>query len=256
VIYTEHGFSMYRISALAAGARPIEVSERERVVDVDSILQGITPATRLVFVTNPGNPTGTLITDDEIARLADALPDHVLLVLDGAYAEFTEGYDGGAALIGTRENVVMTRTLSKIYGLGGLRVGWGYGPARVIDTLNRVRGPFNLGRAQLATAEAAMRDREFVGKCRSENARMRTWLSEALAKIGVLSDPSSANFILARFASIAEADTCEAGLRGDGILVRKVAGYKLPNCLRITVGTESDCRRVVASIRRIKEGSH
>ncbi|MGI9391302.1 MAG: histidinol-phosphate transaminase [Boseongicola sp.] len=255
VIYTEHGFSMYRIAALAASARPVEVAERERVVDVEEILEGITPATRIVFVTNPGNPTGTMVDDSEIALLADALPENVLLVLDGAYAEFAEGYDGGAALIDGRENVVMMRTLSKIYGLGGLRVGWGYGPAHIIDTLNRVRGPFNLGAAQLAAAEAAVRDREFVDQCRSENARMRAWLSEALTEIGVPSDASSANFVLARFASIAEVDACETGLREDGILVRKVAGYKLPDCLRITVGTESDCRRVVASIRRCKEGA-
>ena len=253
VIYTRHGFSMYRIAALAAGARPVEVPERERVVDVDAILSAITSATRLVFVTNPGNPTSTVISDDEIARLANALPEHVLLVLDGAYAEFANGYDGGGALIDTRENVVMTRTFSKVYGLGGLRVGWGYGPAHVIDTLNRIRGPFNLGTAQLAAAEAAVRDREFVERCRNENARMRVWLSKALAEIDVPSDASNANFVLARFASVAEADACEAGLREDGILVRKVAGYKLPECLRITVGTESDCRHVVASIRRCKE---
>ena len=149
----------------------------------------------------------------------------------------------------------MTRTFSKIYGLGGLRVGWGYGPAHVIDTLNRIRGPFNLGTAQLAAAEAAVRDRDFVERCRSENARMRDWLTEALAEIDVPSDASCANFILARFASVSEADACEEDLREDGILVRKVAGYKLPKCLRITVGTESDCRRVVASIRRFKERS-
>ena len=254
VIYTRHGFSMYRISALAASATPVEVPERERIVDVDAILSAVTAATRLVFVTNPGNPTGTVISDGEIARLADALLDHVLLVLDGAYAEFADGYDGGAALIDARENVVMTRTFSKIYGLGGLRVGWGYGPAHVIDTLNRVRGPFNLGTAQLAAAEAAMRDRDFVERCGAENARMRVRLAEALAGIGVPSDPSCANFILARFSDQGEADACETALREDGILVRKVAGYKLPDCLRITVGTEPDCERVAASIRRFKEG--
>jgi len=255
VIYTEHGFSMYRISALAASAQPVEVAKRKRVVDVDAILRAVTPATRVVFVTNPGNPTGTVITEAEIARLAGALPDCVLLVLDGAYAEFADGYDGGAALIDARENVVMTRTFSKIYGLAGLRVGWGYGPAHVIDTLNNVRGPFNLGAAQLAGAEAAMRDREFVERCRSGNARMCAWLAAALAELGVPSDPSFANFILARFFDQAEAEACEASLREDGILVRKVAGYKLPSCLRITVGTESDCRRVVASIQGFKEGS-
>ena len=119
VIYTEHGFSMYRIAALAASAQPVEVPERARVVDVDAVLSAVTDATRIVFITNPGNPTGTLIGDDETARLAAELPEHVLLVLDGAYAEFADGYDGGAALVDARENVVMTRTFSKIYGLGG-----------------------------------------------------------------------------------------------------------------------------------------
>ena len=127
VIHTEHGFSMYRISALAAGASPIEVAERERMTDVNAILAACTENTRMVFIANPNNPTGTMIGDGEVARLAEKLPEHVLLVLDGAYAEYIEGYDGGAALVDRRENVVMTRTFSKLYGLGGLRVGWGYG---------------------------------------------------------------------------------------------------------------------------------
>jgi histidinol-phosphate aminotransferase len=253
VIHTEHGFSMYRISALAAGATPVEVPERERTVDVDAILAGVTKKTRLVFIANPGNPTSTMIGGNETARLAAELPEHVLLVLDGAYAEYVDGFDGGAALVEARENVVMTRTFSKLYGLGGLRIGWGYGPQAIIDNLNRVRGPFNLSDTQLVTAEAAIRDREWAERCRSENARMRGWMQHALAELGVPSDTSSANFILARFASEAEADACEAALRGDGILVRKTKGYKLPNCLRITVGSEADCRRVVTSVTRFKE---
>ncbi len=254
VIYTEHGFSMYRILALGAGATPVVVPEKTRVVDVDAILGAVTEATRLIFVTNPGNPTGTMIGEGEIVRLADNLPDHVLLVLDGAYAEFAEGFDGGASLIETRENVVMTRTFSKLYGLGGLRVGWGFGPVHVIETLNRLRGPFNLGAPQLATAEAAMRDRVSAEHYRAENARLRTWLSEAMAGHGVASDPSHGNYILARFADADEADACEAVLRDDGILVRKVAGYGFPEALRITIGTEPDCARVVASVRRFREG--
>lgn len=252
VIHTEHGFSMYRISALASGARPVEIRERERKVDVDAILAGVTDRTRLVFIANPANPTGTMIGGNETARLAAELPPQVLLVLDGAYAEYVDGFDGGAALVDSRDNVVMTRTFSKLYGLGGLRIGWGYGPAHVVDTLNRVRGPFNLSETQLVTAEAAMRDRDWADRCRAENARMRDWLQHALAELGVPSDTSSANFVLARFASEAEAGACEAALREDGIVVRKVAGYKLPECLRITVGTEADCRRVVASVRRFR----
>ena len=254
-IHTEHGFSLYPILAKAAGATPVEVPERDRTVDVDAILNGVSDRTRLVFIANPANPTSTMIGGNETARLAAELPDHVLLVLDGAYAEFVDGFDGGASLVESRENVVMTRTFSKLYGLGGLRIGWGYGPQAIIDNLNRVRGPFNLSETQLATAEAAMRDREWVERCRSENARMREWLQHALAELGVPSDTSSANFILARFGSPDEADACEAALREDGILVRKTAGYKLPNCLRITVGSEADCRRVATSVRRFKEAS-
>lgn len=252
VIHTEHGFSMYRISALASGARPVEVPERDRRVDVDAILAGVSERTRIVFIANPGNPTGTMIGADQTERLARDLPPHVLLVLDGAYAEYNEGFDGGAALVDARQNVVMTRTFSKLYGLGGLRVGWGYGPHHVIDALNRVRGPFNLSQTQLATAEAAVRDRDWADRCRTENARLRDWLQHALAELGVPSDTSSANFILARFSGRDEAEACEAHLRRDGILVRKVAGYKLPDCLRITVGSEADCRRVVASVGTFK----
>lgn len=252
-IHTEHGFAMYRISTLAAGGTPVEVPEQERKVDVDAILGEVTPRTRLVFVANPANPTGTMLGADDLGRLAADLPGHVLLVLDGAYAEYVEGYDGGAGLVEARENVVMTRTFSKIYGLGGLRVGWAYAPSHVIDVLNRVRGPFNLGAAQLAAAEAAVRDRAFVERARSENARMRTWLAKALAELGVVSDTSTANFVLARFGSVEESETCEAHLRSVGLLVRKVGGYKLPNCLRITVGDEPSCRRVVQAIARFKE---
>ncbi|MEP3441954.1 MAG: histidinol-phosphate transaminase [Sulfitobacter sp.] len=253
VIHTEHGFAMYRISALAAGATPVEVPEHERVTDVDAILKACTDKTRLVFIANPNNPTGTMIAEADVARLAEGLPPQALLVLDGAYAEYVEGYDGGAALVDQRDNVVMTRTFSKIYGLGGLRVGWGYGPAHVIDVLNRVRGPFNLSNAALAAAEAAVRDVAYVDYCRKENARWRSWMADALAKLGVPSDVSLANFILARFTSQAEAEACDLHLQSQGLIVRRVAGYKLPSCLRITVGDESGCRRVVHAVRQFKE---
>jgi histidinol-phosphate aminotransferase len=253
VLFTEHGFSMYRISALAAGATPVEAKERERVTDVDALLNACTDKTRLVFVANPNNPTGTMIGGNEIARLADGLPPKALLVLDGAYAEYVEGFDGGAGLVDSRDNVVMTRTFSKIYGLGGLRIGWGYGPKPLIDILNRVRGPFNLSQAQMAAAIAAVRDQEYVTKCRVENTRLRAWLAEALAELGVPSDTSTANFILARFASEEEAVACDAYLKSQGLIVRLVKGYKLPNCLRITVGDESSCRRVAHAVAGFKE---
>ncbi len=252
VIHTAHGFAMYRISTLAAGAKPVEVSERDRITDVDAILSACNRRTKLVFIANPNNPTGTMIGLSEVRRLAEGLPDHTLLVLDGAYAEYVEGYDAGAALIDERENVVMTRTFSKIYGLGGLRVGWGYGPQRIIDVLNRIRGPFNLSTAALVTAEAAVRDQAWVRRCRAENAKWRDWLARTLAEMGVPSDIATANFVLARFADAAEADACDAHLRSEGIIVRRVAGYKLPQCLRITVGDEASCRRVAHAVGQFK----
>lgn len=254
VIHTEHGFGMYKINALAAGATPVEVKERERVTDVDNILAACGPKTALVFIANPNNPTGTMIAPGEVARLADALPPQSLLVLDGAYAEYVDGYDGGAALVEARENVIMTRTFSKIYGLGGLRIGWGYGPRHVIDVLNRIRGPFNLSQAALNAAEAAIRDVAYVDHCRTENARMRNWMSDALAEIGVPSDVSLTNFVLARFASPEEAVACNAHLTAQGLLVRPSASYNLPNCLRISVGDEPSCRRVVHAVRQFKNG--
>jgi len=255
VIHTEHGFAMYRISALAAGATPVEVPEKDRVTDVDAILAACTKRTKIVFIANPNNPTGTMIGTQEVARLAEKLPKQTLLVLDGAYAEYVDHYDGGAALVAARENVVMTRTFSKLYGLGGLRVGWGYGPQAIIDVLNRVRGPFNLSTAALAAAEAAVRDRAWAEKCRADNARLRVWLAGALAEHGVPSDVSMANFILARFADAQEAEACDDYLKSLGLIVRRVGGYNLPNCLRITVGDEASCRRVAHAVGQFKGGA-
>jgi histidinol-phosphate aminotransferase len=219
---------------------------------VDAILAACGPAARLVFLANPNNPTGTMIGLAEIERLAKGLPGGAILVLDGAYAEYVEAYDGGAELATRLPNVFMTRTFSKIYGLGGLRIGWGYGPKAIIDVLNRIRGPFNLSTAQMEAAEAAVRDRDHVDRCRAENTRMRAWLAEALAEKGVPSDTSTANFILARFADEAEAVACDAFLQSQGLIVRRVAGYGLPNCLRITVGDEASCRRIAHAIGQFK----
>ncbi|MFV1440774.1 MULTISPECIES: histidinol-phosphate transaminase [unclassified Phaeobacter] len=255
VLFTEHGFAMYRISALAAGATPVEVAERERVTDVDALLAGCSERTRLVFIANPNNPTGTMIGTADLARLADGLPRGALLVLDGAYAEYVEDYDAGAELVASRDNVVMTRTFSKIYGLGGARVGWGYAPKVIIDVLNRVRGPFNLSSTALAGAEAAVRDAEYTEHCRQENAKWRGWLAEALAELGVPSDTSCANFILARFASPEEAGACDAFLQSRGLIVRRVSGYKLPAALRITVGDETACKQLVAAVKAFKDGA-
>lgn len=254
VIHTEHGFAMYRISTLAHGATPVEVPERDRMVDVDAILAACNDRTRLVFFSNPGNPTSTMISEKEVERLADNLPPHVILVLDGAYAEYVEDFDAGKAIVEARQNVVMTRTFSKIYGLGGLRVGWGLAPQHIIDVLNRVRGPFNMSNAALAAAEAAVRDTAFTEKCRLDNARWRSWMVDALNGMGVATDPSTANFVLARFADEAEALACNDHLLAQGIIVRHPKSYGFPHALRITVGDESGCRRVIHAITQFKEG--
>ncbi|RMF37700.1 MAG: histidinol-phosphate transaminase [Alphaproteobacteria bacterium] len=251
VIHTEHGFAMYRIAALAAGARPVEVAERERVTDVDAILAACTERTRLVFIANPNNPTGTMIGPEEVERLAAGLPERALLVLDGAYAEYvrTPGYDAGAALVEARGNVVMTRTFSKIYGLAALRVGWAYAPDHVVAVLNRVRGPFNVSLPALGAAQAAVGDVDYTEHCAVLNEVWRDWLAKELAAAGVPSDPSHGNFILARFADARMAEACDAALRARGLIVRGMASYKLPDCLRITVGDETACRRVAETVQ-------
>ncbi len=205
VITTQHGFSIYPILARAAGAVPVTVPEQTRVVDVDAMLAAITPRTRVVFLANPANPTGTMIPEGDLWRLAAGLPGHVVLVHDGAYAEYVDGFDGGAALVDAHPNVIMTRTFSKIYGLGGLRIGWGYAQRDMIDVLTRLRQPFNLSDLQMAAAMAAVRDRDFVAMCRHENATWRRWLTDSLRQTGVQCDESHANFVLARFMDATEA---------------------------------------------------
>jgi len=214
----------------------------------------VTERTKIVFVANPNNPTGTMVPLSELERLADGLPPRVLLVLDGAYAEYVDGYDGGAAMVDARDNVVMTRTFSKLHGLGGLRIGWGYGPAHVMDVLNRLRGPFNLSNMQLEVAEAALGDAAHITRSLSENARLRDWLADRLNAAGVATDRSFANFVLARFASAEQAAACNAALLADGLIVRQVSSYGLPEALRITVGDESACRRVAHVIDRFMGG--
>ena len=253
VIHTEHGFAMYRISALAVGAQPVVTKENNRHTDVDAILGACNKKTKLIFIANPNNPTGTMIDAAEVQRLADGIPEQCLLVLDGAYTEYVSNFDGGASLVQDRENVFMTRTFSKMYGLGGLRIGWGYGSKHVIDILNRIRGPFNLSTLALAAANSALTDVEYVDNCRNENTRLREWLSSSLSNLGIESDRSFANFILARFKRSEDASACFKFLSNEGLLVRQVANYNLPTCLRITIGDEVACKRVYDSIRSFLE---
>lgn len=252
VMHTEHGFAMYRISALAAGATPVEVPERDRRVDVEAILARATDATRLVFIANPANPTATFLPMEDLTRLADGLPATCILVLDGAYAEFVDGYDGGKALVEARENVVMMRTFSKAYGLGGLRVGYGYAPRAIVDVLNRIRGPFNLSGVALAGAEAAVRDLDWVAECLRVNATERARLTGGLRQLGLGCDESFANFVLVRFADEAEALAADVHLKQAGIIVRHPKNYGFPQALRITVGKPEDNSRVLGALADFK----
>ena len=253
IIHTQHGFSMYPVLIHMAGASPVCVPEAERRVDVEAILGAVSDRTRIVLLTNPGNPTGTRLTDVELTRLADGLPGEVILVIDGAYTEYAAGFDGGAALAGARDNVLMTRTFSKIYGLGGLRIGWGYGSREMIEVMTRIRQPFNLSELQMAAAEAAVRDRGWIETCTALNADQRTRLTGAIRQLGLACDDSEANFVLARFADAPQAKAAQQALMEDGILVRAVAGYGFPEALRITVGDAEQTGRVIAALTRWRE---
>ncbi|WP_373355981.1 histidinol-phosphate transaminase [Pseudoroseicyclus sp. CXY001] len=248
IIHTEHGFSMYPILAHMAGATPVCVPEKERRVDPAAILAAVTERTRVVLVTNPGNPTGTILSEEELTALADALPAEVILVIDAAYIEFAGGAEGGLSLAASRPNVLVTRTFSKLYGLGGLRIGWGYAAAELIEVMTRIRQPFNLSVIQLAAAEAALRDRDWVARCTALNAAQRARLTGALHALGIACDESHANFVLARFGSEAEAAAADAALKAEGIIVRRVTGYGFPEALRITVGDEAGTTRVIDAL--------
>ncbi|MBM7066077.1 histidinol-phosphate transaminase [Actibacterium sp. 188UL27-1] len=255
IIHTEHGFSLYPVLIHMAGATAVKVAERERQVDIDAIIAAVTPRTRVILVTNPGNPTGTMVPVSKLERLVDAVRDDIVIVLDGAYTEYADGYDGGTALAGSRPNVLMTRTFSKIYGLGGLRIGWGYADREMIDVMTRIRQPFNLSVLQLSAAEAAIRDRVWVENCAALNSAQRARLTGALRQLGWACDEAHGNFVLARLADEAEATAVDAALQADGILVRRVGGYGFPEGLRITVGDEDQTGRVITALTRWREGA-
>jgi histidinol-phosphate aminotransferase len=253
VIFTEHGFLVYPIATRAAGATPVVVRETDLHTDVDAILAAVTPCTRIVFIANPNNPTGTYIPFNEVKRLWAGLPKNVLLVLDAAYAEYVRrnDYESGLELVASAENVVMTRTFSKIHGLAGLRIGWLYGPEHVVDALNRIRGPFNLSSAAIAAGAAAIADRQHVARAADHNEVWLDRVTTALAGFGLKVTPSVGNFILIHFPekpgrTAAEAD---AFLSSRGIVLRSVASYGLPQCLRMTIGSEEANEAVIAALR-------
>ncbi len=259
-IYTEHGFLVYPIAILSNGGTPVAVPERDKTADVDAILAAVTARTKIVFLANPNNPTGTYVAVQEVRRLRAGLPAHVVLVLDAAYGEYVRrnDYEMGLELVATTPNTVMTRTFSKIHGLAALRIGWCYCPPAIADVLNRIRGPFNVSAPAIAAGVAAIEDTAHVEAGVKHNERWLPWLTAEISKLGLDVTPSVGNFLLINFPK----DDPEKGaiaadtyLKSRGIILRRVAGYKLPDALRMTVGTEADNRAVVAALSEFQKGA-
>lgn len=256
-IYTEHGFLVYKIAIQAAGAQPVVAKEINLTANVDEILKVVTPRTKLVFIANPNNPTGTYLPQTQVKRLRAELPAHVGLVLDGAYAEYVRrnDYEAGLEMVATTENTIMTRTFSKIYGLAALRIGWAFASADIIDVLNRIRGPFNLSSPALAAGAAAMADGAHIERSVDHNDKWLSWMSEEFAALGLTVTPSVANFVLVSFdeTGAKTAANADAHLINDGIIVRRMESYGLPHSLRITIGTEEENKAVVRSLSEFVE---
>jgi histidinol-phosphate aminotransferase len=249
-VFTQHGFLVYKVAILAAGGVPAVAAEKNLTASVDSILATVGPRTKMVFLANPNNPTGTYLPVAEVKRLAKNLPGHVLLVLDAAYAEYVNrpDYSSGLELVSTSENVVMTRTFSKIYGLAGIRLGWCYAPLDVCDAINRIRGPFNTNGAAIAAGLAALDDTGHIGQAVAHNETWLAWLEGEISALGIKITPSVCNFLLLHFDGETQARAADRFLLDRGLILRAVSAYGLPHCLRLTVGTDEANRLVVASL--------
>ncbi len=243
IIYSEHGFLMYPISAKRVGAKAISVKEKNLKTDIDAVLKAITPKTKIIFIANPNNPTGSYLNKDEIEKLIKGTPENVLIVLDHAYEEFAEvsDYPNAIELVNKNQNVVLTRTFSKIYGLASLRIGWSYSSSYVADILNKVRGPFNVGGPAQFSAAAALQDEEFFKASKNHNKKWLEILFKEFAEIkNIKAYPSIANFILLDFGSFENAKKANQKLLENGIIIREMMAYGLENCLRMTIGTEEE----------------
>jgi histidinol-phosphate aminotransferase len=252
-ISTTHAFLVYPIATMANGAVNVVAPESNFTADVDAILKLVTPRTKLVWLANPNNPTGTYLPFDELKRLRAGLPNHVLMVVDAAYADYVSrnDYEMGIELVATTENTVMTHTFSKIHGLAALRVGWMFGPSHIVDAVNRIRGPFNVSTPAMLAAIAALQDTAHLQMSKLHNEKWRSWLTEELTKLGLKVTPSAANFVLIHFPldkgkTAADAD---AFLTGRGLVLRALNNYRLPHALRLTIGTEEANRLVVEGLR-------
>ncbi len=252
LLYSQFGFLMYPINALGVGATPVAAPETDYRTDIDALLARVTDKTKIVCLANPNNPTGSYVTKDDVRRLQAGLPKNVLLVIDAAYAEYVSrnDYESGVELVDQAENVVMTRTFSKIYGLGGLRLGWMYGPAGIVDVMSRLRQPFNVNLAAQAAGVAALEDIAHTDASRTNNDIWLPWFSAEMAKLGLRPLPSVGNFMLVGFGSAARTTAANAWLMNDGLIPRMVAGYGLPEFLRVTIGTEAEITAVRDSLAR------
>ncbi len=250
-VYSQYGFMVYPIVIQSNGAKAVIAPESGFATNVDAMIAAVTPKTKIVFIANPNNPTGTYITTSELRRLHAALAPHVLLIVDSAYAEFVTAndYESGIALVSEFENVVMTRTFSKIHGLAALRLGWAYGPAHVMDVLNRIRGPFNVSSPAIAAGVAAINDTSFMAKAIAHNTQWLGWLVNEIGKIGFMVTPSAGNFVLVHFKDASTAQAVDAHFLNHGIVVRRMDGYKIPQALRISVGTEEANYTVVTALK-------
>ncbi|MFG1398838.1 histidinol-phosphate transaminase [Roseixanthobacter pseudopolyaromaticivorans] len=258
-VYSQFGFLVYPIATMAAGGKPVVAPERDHTASVDALLAAVTPRTKVVFLANPNNPTGTYLPFEEVRRLHAALPGNVLLVLDAAYAEYVRrnDYETGLELALSAENVIMTRTFSKIHGLAALRVGWAVGPAAVLDAMNRIRGPFNMNTPALLAGAAAIADTAHVDLAVAHNEHWLPWLTDEIGKLGLKVTPSVANFVLIHFDETPgrTAKDADAFLSARGLILRAVASYGLPNALRMTVGTEEANRRAVEALAAFLSGA-
>ncbi len=257
VIYVRYGFSVYDIAARKCAANVVVAPDKDYGTDVDALLALVTEKTRVVFVANPNNPTGTYLEDAEMARLHAGLPANCVLVLDQAYGEYLEN-DGPASfdLARRHDNVLITRTFSKIYGLAAERIGWAYGQPGLISTLNRIRAPFNVTAAGQAAAIAALGDTKFVKNSRKHNMEWRDWMAGEIASLsnhGLRAVPSWANFLMIMFDGKCSAEVAYKGLMDEGYIVRWLPGQGLGNGLRITIGTEEENRGLMTALRKILE---
>lgn len=252
VLYSQYGFLMYPLAALACGATPVKAPEKNRETDFEALLSAVTDKTKIVFLANPNNPTGYLAKKADVLAFRNALRQDILLVIDSAYAEYADDpdYSDGKDMVQAFDNVVMLRTFSKAYGLSSLRVGWSYSSSYIADILNRIRGVFNLSVPGQACAEAALADQGFIEMSVKNNTAQRQLMTQKLAELGYIVYPSGGNFILFSLGSPEKAKQTLERLKDNGILLRGMTAYGLPDCLRMTIGTPEDMQAVLKALPR------